>query len=133
VGNGALPVWLCFTGGLLPGGRGAGCRLSATRVRIAGLRSAVATLIACGGAGVAGIGQLADVAGRRGRDDGGVEIRIVLDRAEPPAGRLRVVRAPGRAPAPRTDQEIGFTGWLGLLRALYEVTAGPGEGARPGP
>ena len=53
-----------------------------------------------------------------------MEIRIVLDRAEPPAGRLRVVGAPG--------QEIGFTGWLGLLRALYEVTAEPGEAARPG-
>ena len=78
------------------------------------------------------IGQLADVAGCRGRDDGGVEIRIVLDRAEPPAGRLRVVRAAGQPPAPRTDQEIGFTGWLGLLRALYEVTAEPGEGVRPG-
>jgi hypothetical protein len=25
------------------------------------------------------------------------------------------------------------TGWLGLLRALYEVTAEPGEGAGPGP
>ena len=92
----------------------------------------VATLIGCVGTGLAGIGQLADVAGRRSRDDGGVEIRIVLDRAEPPAGRLRVVRAAGQAPAPRTDQEIGFTGWLGLLRALYEVTAEPGESARPG-
>ena len=29
--------------------------------------------------------------------------------------------------------EIGFTGWLGLSRALYEVTAQPGEGAGPGP
>jgi hypothetical protein len=92
----------------------------------------VATLIGCVGTGLAGIGQLADVAGRRSRDDGGVEIRIVLDRAEPPAGRLRVVRAAGQAPAPRADQEIGFTGWLGLLRALYEVTAEPGESARPG-
>jgi hypothetical protein len=62
-----------------------------------------------------------------------VEIRIVLDRADPPAGRLRVVRAAGQAAAPRTDQEIGFTGWLGLLRALYEVTAEPGEAAGPGP
>jgi hypothetical protein len=62
-----------------------------------------------------------------------VEIRIVLDRAEPPAGRLRVVGAPGQAPGPRAGQEIGFTGWLGLLRALYEVTAEPGEAAAPGP
>jgi hypothetical protein len=78
------------------------------------------------------IGHLADVAGRRGRDDEGVEIRIVLDRTEPPAGRLRVLRALGQAPGPGAGQDIGFTGWLGLLRALYEVTAEPGEGAGPG-
>ena len=56
-----------------------------------------------------------------------MEIRIVLDRAEPPAGRLRVVRAPGQDPGRGAGQEIGFTGWLGLLRALYEVTAEPGQ------
>jgi hypothetical protein len=56
-----------------------------------------------------------------------VEIRIVLDQAEPPAGRLRVVPGAGQAP-PVTAGEIRFTGWLGLLKALYEVTgtAGPG-------
>ena len=27
----------------------------------------------------------------------------------------------------------GFSGWLGLLRALYEVTAQPGQDAGPGP
>jgi hypothetical protein len=80
-----------------------------------------------------GIGQLADGRGRPGRDDGGVEIRIVLDRAEPPAGRLRVVRAPGQDPGTRAGQEVGFTGWLGLLRALYEVTAGPDQGVGPMP
>jgi hypothetical protein len=58
-----------------------------------------------------------------------VEIRIVLDRAEPPVGRLQVVRTPGQDPGPRAGQEISFTGWLGLLRALYEVTAEPGAGA----
>ena len=79
------------------------------------------------------IGQLADVAGRQGRDDGSVEIRIVLDRTEPPAGRLRVLRAAGQDPGPGAGQDIGFTGWLGLLRALYEVTAEPGQGAGPGP
>ena len=62
-----------------------------------------------------------------------MEIRIVLDRAEPPAGRLRVIRAPGHPPGSGVAQEIRFTGWLGLLRALYEVTAEPGDGARPGP
>ena len=62
-----------------------------------------------------------------------MEIRIILDRAEPPAGRLRVVGAPGQNPGRLAGQEIGFTGWLGLLRALYEVTAEPGEAAGPGP
>jgi len=63
---------------------------------------------------------------------GGVEIRIVLDRAEPPVGRLRVVRRSGQDPGPCAGQEISFTGWLGLLRALYEVTAEPGAGPPPG-
>jgi hypothetical protein len=64
---------------------------------------------------------------------GRVEIRIVLDRAEPPAGRVQVVGAAGQALGRRAGQEIGFTGWLGLLRALYEVTAEPGDGSRPWP
>jgi len=61
-----------------------------------------------------------------------MEIRIVLDRAEPPAGRLRVVDS-GQAHGPHAGQEVGFTGWLGLLRALYEVTSQPGQGAGTGP
>jgi hypothetical protein len=93
----------------------------------------VKTLSGRGGTGLAGIGQLADVAGRWNLDHWGVEIRIVLDIVEPPAGRLRVARAAGQDPGPRAGQDIGFTGWLGLLRALYEVTAEPGQGARPGP
>ncbi len=52
---------------------------------------------------------------------GQMEIRIILDRAEPPAGRLRAVPDPGHCHA-GPDEEIRFTGWLGLLRALYEVT-----------
>ena len=63
---------------------------------------------------------------------GRVEIRIVLDRTEPPAGRLRVVD-PEQAHEPHAGQEVGFSGWLGLLRALYEVTAEPGDGPHPGP
>ena len=62
-----------------------------------------------------------------------MEIRIVLDRAEPPAGRLWVVRGPGLADHPGSEQEISFSGWLGLLRALYEVTAEPGDAPPPGP
>ena len=49
-----------------------------------------------------------------------------------PAGRLRVVGDLGQADHPGTEQEISFTGWLGLLRALYEVTAEPGVDSRPG-
>jgi hypothetical protein len=64
---------------------------------------------------------------------GSVEIRIVLDRVEPPAGRLRVVTDPRRARGSGEDVEIGFTGWLGLLRVLYEVTGGPGAGQLRGP
>jgi hypothetical protein len=61
-----------------------------------------------------------------------MEIRIVLDKIEPPAGRLRVIGAPRLAHGGQAEQEISFTGWLGLLRALYEVTAEPGAGSRPG-
>jgi hypothetical protein len=85
---------------------------------------------------------------------GQVEIRIELDRIEPPAGRLRVMPYPewatgaerdgdagtdydsagrdsagrdsaGRDSAGRDDADRGqirFAGWLGLLRALYEIT-----------
>jgi hypothetical protein len=51
-----------------------------------------------------------------------MEIRIVLDRVEPPEGRLRVVPAPEHDYEAGKAEEIRFTGWLGLLRALYEVT-----------
>lgn len=97
------------------------------------LRPVVKTLAGRGGAGLAGIGQLADAAGRWNPDHGEVEIRIVLDIVEPPAGRLRVVRGPGQGHHPGSEQEIRFTGWLGLLRALYEVTAASGPGIYPGP
>jgi hypothetical protein len=46
---------------------------------------------------------------------GRVEILISLDALDPPAGRLRVM------PGPVTE-ELRFSGWLGLLRALYDVT-----------
>jgi hypothetical protein len=91
------------------------------------------TLSGCGDTGLAGISQLADVPGRWTPDHGGVEIRIILDRAEPPTGRLRVVGDPGQAYHPGTEQGISFTGWLGLLKALYEVTAEPGDAPHPRP
>jgi len=58
--------------------------------------------------------------------DGAVEIRIVLDQAEPPAGRLRVVPGAGQARPSVIAGEIRVTGWLGLLKALYEVTGSAG-------
>jgi hypothetical protein len=69
-------------------------------------------------------GQLADVGGARCADDGLVEIRILMDRVDPPAGRLSTVASADRDPG-RQAEEIGFTGWLGLLRALYEATGAP--------
>ena len=53
-----------------------------------------------------------------------VEIRVILDRIDPPAGRLQITPSAGlgRDVVPA----IPFTGWLGLLRALYLVTgSGP--------
>ena len=66
------------------------------------------------------------------RTMGEVEIRIVLEVVEPPDGRLWVVR-PGQAHHPGCEQGISFTGWLGLLRVLYEVSAEPGPRSYPGP
>ena len=53
-----------------------------------------------------------------------MEIRISLDRVEPPAGSLRLVAGADPPPRPAGGQEgeeVPFTGWLGLLRALYQV------------
>jgi hypothetical protein len=60
--------------------------------------------------------------------DGRVEILISLDTTDPPVGKLRVTPGPGSAPGRGGDKEFRFTGWLGLLRALYEVTGSPGGG-----
>jgi hypothetical protein len=65
------------------------------------------------------------------RDAGRVEIRLSLDTVDPPAGRLRVLPGPGEPGGPGAGnggpaaREAGFCGWLGLLRALYEVTGSP--------
>lgn len=71
---------------------------------------------ACVGAVRLDIGQLADVAGDRPGQDERVEVRIVLDALDPPAGRIR---------ASGDDTELRFTGWLGLLRVLYQVMGAP--------
>jgi hypothetical protein len=53
-----------------------------------------------------------------------VEIRVILDSIDPPAGRLLVTS--GARPGRHEQQDVCFTGWLGLLRALYLVTgSGP--------
>jgi hypothetical protein len=72
------------------------------------------------------ISQLADVAGRPVPHDGRMEIRIQLERADPPAGWLRMGTGVGQSPG-GPGEEIRFTGWLGLLRALYEVTGASGD------
>ena len=55
-----------------------------------------------------------------------VEIRVVLDGIDPPMGRLQVTS--GAGPARDEEPEVPFSGWLGLLRALYLVTgSGPGN------
>jgi len=54
-----------------------------------------------------------------------MEIRVVLVTVEPPAGQVRVMPNRGQADAADDDKEIEFTGWLGLLRVLSEVTARP--------
>lgn len=53
-----------------------------------------------------------------------------MDSLDPPAGRLQVL--PGRRALPGSagSAEIDFAGWLGLLRALYQVTGAAGS---PGP
>jgi hypothetical protein len=61
-----------------------------------------------------------------------MEILIVLATVEPLAGTVRIMRDRGHAGADDEDEEIGFTGWLGLLRVLSEVTARP-SGSSPGP
>ena len=67
-----------------------------------------------------------------------MEIRISLDRVEPPAGRLWQVPSPGPTPGLVEGEAVAFTGWLGLLRALYQVVGQPGGvppagGCPPGP
>jgi hypothetical protein len=52
-----------------------------------------------------------------------VEIRLVLDGIDPPTGHLRVMDGPDDT----SGSQISFAGWLGLLRALYSVTGGPGN------
>jgi hypothetical protein len=58
-----------------------------------------------------------------------VEIRIVLDIVEPPAGGVGVVGDPVQSHHLGSQLEISLSGWPELLSALYELTAEPGRGA----
>jgi hypothetical protein len=71
---------------------------------------------ACVGTVRLDIGQLADVADGPPGQDERVEVRIALDALDPPVGRIRVSG---------DDTELRFTGWLGLLRVLYQVMGAP--------
>jgi hypothetical protein len=67
------------------------------------------------------IGQVANVSSIRRGQDRGVEIRIDVDAARPPAGRVRPPEGP----------PIRFDGWLALLavleRLVEEQPADPGQ------
>ena len=75
------------------------------------------------------IRQPADVLTGGASHPGCMEIRISMDRVAPSAGRLR--RLDPEQASGAEDQEISFSGWLGLLRALYEVVGLP-DGPAPG-
>jgi hypothetical protein len=78
--------------------------------------------------GSGNIGQVANVLSLARRQDRGMEIRIDVDAARPPGGR---VRPPDGAP-------VRFDGWLSLLaileRLVEERPVGPGRpGSASGP
>jgi hypothetical protein len=59
-----------------------------------------------------------------------VEILISLETIDPPVGQLWVASPHGSVPERGEGKKFRFTGWLGLLRALYDVTGPPaGESA----
>jgi hypothetical protein len=50
-----------------------------------------------------------------------MEIRMVLDRIEPPHGTVRWASDADEPSHLQQDGEIRFTGWLGMLRALSDL------------
>lgn len=57
------------------------------------------------------------------QQDAVMEVRIVLDQSDPPVGRLGPVSG-------TNDQTVGFTGWLGLLRALSDALGSASDASR---
>jgi len=49
-----------------------------------------------------------------------VEVRIYCDQTNPPVGQLSRLTDPA-AQGESTTEPIEFSGWLGLLRALYDT------------
>jgi hypothetical protein len=48
-----------------------------------------------------------------------MKIVIQFDRREPPSGTIAPPSAPGEDPS--ATAPVKFVGWLGLMRAMYEV------------
>lgn len=61
-----------------------------------------------------------------------MQIVIWLDTVDPPAGNVRLLAGPDSAHRDAEVTGIGFAGWLGLLRALYEVIGSRGDRGPPG-
>lgn len=55
-----------------------------------------------------------------------VEIRIIVERLDPPCGRPSVVAEPSQCQHQPDPAVSCFTGWPGLLKALYQLTGGGG-------
>jgi hypothetical protein len=56
-----------------------------------------------------------------------VKIVIWLDAVEPLAGSVRLLAGPDLSDRGAEAAGVEFVGWLGLLRALYEVIGSRGE------
>ncbi len=69
------------------------------------------------------IRHLADVWPRSAGHDRAVEIRIALESTDPPSGR--VLRMDDGSIAPAAEGGQPFSGWLDLLRALYDLLPAP--------
>ena len=71
---------------------------------------------------------MADFSPRLASQTALVDVLIRLERAQPPAGTMWLLREEERR-ASVTGEVLRFVGWLGLLRALAEVMSAAGESA----
>jgi hypothetical protein len=70
------------------------------------------------------IRRLADVLAGGTIECRDVEIHVILDALEPPAGRLYALSAGDDSAPSREAHAVAFAGWLGLLAALSDVLTG---------